>query len=172
MKKLLLISLLICLPCFASEQSVLQDAQNTFNAQFRTVDTSKASQVEKDVMGLILVSQRYIATLQTDNLIDVGNLLIKKINVHPNQAIKNEGLFTAYMCKAMGYLFQYKFKETYEALAQMNKYKAYAQGGQQQYNRIYNMAVTAEKAYNRYKDMGYDMNSQSTQTMIKRQLGL
>lgn len=171
---LLLSITLITSPVLASEQTVLSDATALYYSYMKGQDSSNVPQVEKELLGLMAVSMQYAATFKGDELIDAGNLILKKYpySKNPNKECMKP---TAYMALTMGHAFCFEFTEAHKALDQLAMYKGKVYGGQdctELYNQCKKTLIAIESAYTSAKASGYDVSSARTKLMIKRQLGL
>ena len=176
MKKILVTFLVLMsmLPCFASEQSVMIDATAAFNAAMRGASQSNLSQVDKDVLGLGLVGMQYMGTLRGDDLINAGNLMLRKLPytkaIAPSK--KPTMKFMAHMFVAVGRALCFEFTDAHKHLNQMNLIKNQVPDGAAQYDNIKNTITTIETVYSQAKNQGYNTDEQRMRLMIKRQLGM
>lgn len=177
MKKLISLMLLISLtlPCFANEQSVLNEARITFINLSKGQDLSKIPQTEQDLVGLFVVAMQYLTTFQADNLIDSGNLILKKLpsSIVPN--IQEQGRYMAYMCLGFGNALNFNFIEARRYLGKMSLYngkKFDKMDCTETYNQLKGIINELEKMYIQAKNNGYDVESARTRQMIRKQLGI
>lgn len=173
MKKLLVLFILcMSLPCFASEQSVLNEARIMYKTVVKN-DVNTLPQADKDLVGLIYLYPKYISTFNGEELVNLGNVIIKCLPNAKNPN-KESAEILAYSAISVGNAFKFNFTEARKALNQLSKFNGKVIDGSDctaNYNKIKTLVNTIETSYNRAKANGY-MSEEQLKNTIKSQLGI
>lgn len=176
MKKIISLFLLMSLmtPVFASEQSVLNDATAFLYSKMNGAQMPPEIRKEYEIAALIAVGMNYATTFNGNDMINTGNLILRKVPNSKNPD-KNAVYLMAYMYKAYGNAMCFEFTEAHSALNKMAQYKNVnfnGKSGTNMYNETVQFVSIIEKEYSKAKSAGFDDSDLRLKQQIRRQLGL
>lgn len=176
MKKLICLILLLSLmtPIFASEQSVLNDATAAFYGNIKG-DVNTIPQADRELLGLCMVTMQYMVSFNSNNLVDAGNLMLRRIPKSTIPQTKEAYTVMAITALTYGHSLNLEFTEAHKYLNKLALYKDKTiadMNCKEMYDSSAKLLNTIEKMYTQAKSMGYDDSDIKLKQQIRRQLGL